>query len=162
MQVEAYQFSNIRNDTVSRAGRATLQAQRLFNRALSAGRFKRLWAGLTGQARSLAYLGDVERAHNSIAHEHAGIMPVRLEHITGSRCKADTFDAEFHPLDRTTVGRWVSVCSGMLLDVNCLPPVELVQVGNAYYVIDGHHRVSAARALGYLYINATVTRWHVA
>ena len=38
-----------------------------------------------------------------------------------------------------------------------LPPVELYQIGDAYFVIDGHHRVSVARQLGATHIQAYVT-----
>jgi hypothetical protein len=42
-----------------------------------------------------------------------------------------------------------------------LPPVVLVQVGDIYFVRDGHHRISVARALGQLNIDARVTVWEV-
>jgi hypothetical protein len=42
-----------------------------------------------------------------------------------------------------------------------LPPVVLVQVGDVYFVRDGHHRISVARALGQLDIEAEVTVWQV-
>jgi hypothetical protein len=37
-----------------------------------------------------------------------------------------------------------------------LPLVELIQLGNDYFVRDGHHRISVARALGEEYIDAKV------
>lgn len=42
-----------------------------------------------------------------------------------------------------------------------LPPVRLVQVGDLYFVRDGHHRISVARALGQQDIKARVTIWQV-
>jgi hypothetical protein len=38
-----------------------------------------------------------------------------------------------------------------------LPPVELIQVGDSYFVRDGHHRISVARAFGQTAIDAQVT-----
>ena len=38
-----------------------------------------------------------------------------------------------------------------------MPPVDLVKVGEIYFVRDGHHRVSVARALGRTDIDAYVT-----
>jgi hypothetical protein len=38
-----------------------------------------------------------------------------------------------------------------------MPPVDLVRVGDIYFVRDGHHRVSVARALGLNDIDANVT-----
>jgi len=43
-----------------------------------------------------------------------------------------------------------------------LPPVELIRVGDEYYVRDGNHRVSVARAFGQPYIEALVTEYRVA
>jgi hypothetical protein len=42
-----------------------------------------------------------------------------------------------------------------------LPPVDLIQVGDAYFVRDGHHRISVARALGQQDIEAKVIVWQV-
>jgi hypothetical protein len=43
-----------------------------------------------------------------------------------------------------------------------LPPVELIQVGSVYFVRDGHHRISVARAMGQQEIEAVVTVWQTA
>ena len=40
-----------------------------------------------------------------------------------------------------------------------LPPVQLVQVGYAYFVRDGHHRISVSRAFGQASIDAEVITW---
>jgi hypothetical protein len=42
-----------------------------------------------------------------------------------------------------------------------LPPVELIQVGDIYFVRDGHHRISVARAFGQEQVDAEVTVWDV-
>jgi hypothetical protein len=39
--------------------------------------------------------------------------------------------------------------------------VELIQVGECYFVRDGHHRISVARALGQHAIDVEVTVWEV-
>jgi hypothetical protein len=39
--------------------------------------------------------------------------------------------------------------------------VELIQVGDLYFVRDGHHRISVARAWGQATIDAEVTVWEV-
>jgi hypothetical protein len=40
-----------------------------------------------------------------------------------------------------------------------LPPVELIQTGETYFVVDGHHRISVAKAFGEQSIDAEVTIW---
>jgi hypothetical protein len=42
-----------------------------------------------------------------------------------------------------------------------LPPVELFKVGEVYFVRDGNHRVSVARARGQDFIDAQVTEIRV-
>jgi hypothetical protein len=42
-----------------------------------------------------------------------------------------------------------------------LPPVDVIQVEDAYFVRDGHHRVSVARAMGQQEIEAEITAWQV-
>ncbi|MBZ0308456.1 MAG: chromosome partitioning protein ParB, partial [Anaerolineae bacterium] len=72
--------------------------------------------------------------------------------------KVNDFDRNFHPLNETTENRWVWVATAMLRGVS-LPPVELILMGNTYYVVDGHHRISVAKMLKYHYIDAIVTVW---
>ena len=59
------------------------------------------------------------------------------------------------------VQRWTRVASAWLAGV-VFAPVELLQVGGGYFVRDGHHRISVARAVGQLTIEAEVTIWEVA
>jgi hypothetical protein len=42
-----------------------------------------------------------------------------------------------------------------------LPPIDVILVGEQYFVRDGHHRVSVARSLGQVEIEANVTVWEV-
>lgn len=86
---------------------------------------------------------------------YAGIKSVSISHIRGSESRGEDFDRDFNPVHERTAGRWMSVYLAWL-DGVVLPPVELVQVGDAYYVRDGHHRISVAHALGIDYIDAEV------
>jgi hypothetical protein len=58
------------------------------------------------------------------------------------------------------MSRWLRVAAARDQG-KVLPPVVLVQVGDVYFVRDGHHRISVARALGQLDIEAEATVWHV-
>lgn len=42
-----------------------------------------------------------------------------------------------------------------------LPPVALIQVGEVYFVEDGHHRISVAKLWGEHEIEAEVTIWEM-
>ncbi len=62
---------------------------------------------------------------------------------------------------RSDQERWVRVATAILKG-KPLPPVELIEVGGRYFVIDGHHRISVARMLKQSHIDAIVTVWDVA
>jgi len=154
----------LQNDMVRRLGTANTnapRAQRLFDRALRTAQIKRLWAALTSRSRRLLDLAAVE-AEITITGRHAlGTRTVALDDIRGSLDRAGDFDCEFYPLNERSETRWVRVATAMVRGL-ALPPVELIQVGEVYFVVDGHHRISAARALKYTHVDAVVTEWTVA
>jgi hypothetical protein len=45
-----------------------------------------------------------------------------------------------------------------MAELSGVPPIEVFQVGSVYFVSDGNHRVSVARASGFTEIEAYVTR----
>ena len=69
--------------------------------------------------------------------------------------------ADFLPLPRLRgrnwQARWLRI-TGALDRLASLPPVELVQVGGDYYVVDGHNRVAAALRAGGVEVDADVTQ----
>jgi ParB/Sulfiredoxin domain len=60
--------------------------------------------------------------------------------------RAAQFDEDFRP-SKLTRRRWQSVWLAFHRGAT-LPPISVVQVGDAYAIRDGHHRVSVAKALG--------------
>jgi hypothetical protein len=89
---------------------------------------------------------------------YAGIQVVSIHSIIGSEGKVADFDMGFHPIKETSRERWVSLAMAY---IGCLPlpPVELIQIGDAYFVRDGHHRISVSRAFGQASIDAEVITW---
>jgi hypothetical protein len=90
--------------------------------------------------------------------DRAGIRTVPISKIRGSEGRSEDFDREFHPLRLHNQGRWLSVATARQRGV-VLPPVELIQIGDIYFVRDGHHRISVAKAFGQEEIEAEVTVW---
>src|SRR3954470_2590172 len=88
----------------------------------------------------------------------AGVREIPLEKITATvePSRARQFDAWFRPAEKRTRGRWerlwIAEQHGEIL-----PPIAVVQTGGGYAVLDGHHRVSVARARGAATIDAVVT-----
>ncbi len=134
------------------------RANDLFERSWRRGQFKRIAALFTGQSRHLPLLSAIEAHYEGVPVRELGVQPIRLERITGTQGKI-SFDRDFLPLQRRSKNRWVGVACAMLKDATSLPPIDVVQVGADYYVRDGNHRVSVAKALAHLYIDAEVTQW---
>lgn len=133
----------------------------LYNRARTRGRLHRLWSLLTRRTSQLLDLSQVEANCTIRGRCYAGIQTVPLRQIRGSTCRAHDFDRRFHPRRSHTMGRWLNIAVARQMGA-CLPPVELVRVGNLYFVQDGHHRISVARAMGQACIEAEVVAWQVA
>lgn len=136
------------------AGSQEPKAQQMFDRTVAAGKMKKLLRS----SKALKSLKD-EAARLTIRRQrYAGTRTVALRDIQGSVDKADDFDRDFRPLSETTENRWVWVATAMLRGES-LPPVELILLGDVYYVVDGHHRISVAKMLKYGYVDAVVTVW---
>jgi hypothetical protein len=90
-----------------------------------------------------------------------GLRSVPLDRIVGTMRHPSQNTADFLPLPKLRGtnwrGRWQRI-SGAIDRLETLPPVDLVQVGDEYYVVDGHNRVAAARRAGGLEIDADVTQ----
>ncbi len=80
---------------------------------------------------------------------------VPVANVVGSVGRSDDFDADFRPLGKHLARRLQWVTSAHAAG-EILPPVELVQLGDLYFVVDGHHRVAAARGSGQLVVTARV------
>jgi hypothetical protein len=118
------------------------------------------WSRLTGRSRALYALKDVRAACTLKAEFDGGIRSVPIRQIRGSEGRSRYFDCDFNPLYDQARGRWLNIARARQ-EGKALPPVVLVQVGDVYFVRDGHHRISVARALGQLDIEAEVTVWQV-
>jgi hypothetical protein len=85
---------------------------------------------------------------------------VPLDRIRGSESRNRDFDCDFNPLQNHTEERWLRVATAREQSKS-LSPVRLIQVGDIYFVRDGHHRISVARALGQPEIEAEVEVWQM-
>jgi hypothetical protein len=111
---------------------------------------------LRRQPNAMISLDDV-RARLNVRGQHSlGHQVVQVDHIVGSEGRYGDFDRRFLPRSDKLVHRWSSIDRAMQDSVE-LPPVDLYKIGDIYFVRDGNHRVSVARQLGQLYLDAYVT-----
>jgi hypothetical protein len=140
--------------------RAEQRAIQLYRHASGQGRLGQVWSRLTGQTSHLLKLASVEANCTVRSRVHGGLRLVAIRRIRGSQSRHKYFDRSFRPLQPHTRRRWLNLAIAWQMGV-ALPPIRLIQVGDIYFVLDGHHRISVARALGEAEISATVTVWQV-
>jgi len=85
-----------------------------------------------------------------------GLQVVPLDAIVGTVDRAVDFDRGFRPTSAHLRSRWERIATAQRRG-EALPPISLYQVGELYFVRDGHHRVSVAKSLGREDIDAYVT-----
>ncbi len=135
-----------------------LQAREDFDAARFRAFRRAVRATLTGRARGLVSLDRVLEAAGREGRSDKGERDIPLEKIVGSAsadAKRGDFDPGFLPTNRRLRDRWSRIYSAMV-EGDELPPIDAYKVGEGYYVIDGHNRVSVARSLGRATIPARV------
>jgi nucleotide-binding universal stress UspA family protein len=86
------------------------------------------------------------------------LRDIPLDAIVGSVGRYSDFTRSFLPKETVDEGRWAGVKVATTGLVG-LPPIEVYQIGEAYFVLDGNHRVSVAQQLGATHIEAHVTEF---
>jgi hypothetical protein len=99
---------------------------------------------------------EVINALGFVSERSVGLRVVPLDAIVGSVGRGRDFDRRFRPTSARVRSRWEQIATAMRRG-DPLPPVSLNQIGALYFVEDGHHRVSVARALGLEELDAYVT-----
>jgi len=99
--------------------------------------------------------------HLSIKRQYdAGFQEIEIDAIIGSVNRYTDFDKAFLPRQKFTRSRWERIDRAYLRD-EILPPVDVYQIGDYYFVMDGNHRVSVAKRRGQKWIDAHVVKIEV-
>ena len=139
-------------------GGLDLRAVRLFDRVVRDPQSSRLGKLFAKRPKPLRLLSDVADERRFSNRRHAGIRVIAVDAIHGTLNRGADFDYDFRPLQQSDYGRWSKIATAMMNGID-LPPIEVVQVGDDYFVKDGHHRISVARALGFRFLDAIVEIW---
>jgi hypothetical protein len=136
------------------AGSHSQHAGRLFHRNLNFAKLHRWFGKILGKDGNLREpTGMRVEAHNSSPIRGVQIIPISK--IAGSMSRSQDFDRSFRPLMVQSKDRWVRIDNAFHGGIQ-LPPVKLYYRDGSYFVVDGHHRISVARAHGQEYIDAEV------
>ena len=129
-----------------------------FHRFRSKGAMERFWAGIRGESLDLMPFDEVSAKLRAVSKTNLGLQQVPLADIVGSVNRTKDFDRNFGPLSADDGMRWASVKAAMTSPfTHGVPPVSLYKIGEAYFVLDGNHRVSIAKEMGLDSIEAYVT-----
>jgi hypothetical protein len=104
----------------------------------------------------LLELDDVRQRLQLWSASDAGVHAIRVERIVGTSDRCCDFDRCFEPQRGDLSGRVSAVARAF--QNGGFSPIDVVQIDRAYFVVDGHKRVAAARMLGVDSIDAHVTR----
>ena len=133
-----------------RTGLASADAQDDFLRArrrLALARLRRRLRREPGEIDHILPFDDVVAALGRVQERDLGLRVVPVDGIVGTVDRTADFDRNFRPTSPAVRRRWERIAQAVRRGEE-LPPVDLYKVGEAYFVRDGHHRVSVARALG--------------
>ena len=134
------------------------QALEDFRRARSKAAMQRFWAGIQGRSLDLLPYDEISTKLRAVSQTDRGLQQVPLKDIVGSVSRLQDFDRNFLPLRDDDIYRWAGVKTAMTSPHSTgVPPISLYQIGDAYFVLDGNHRVSIAKEMGMETIEAYVT-----
>ena len=134
------------------------QARDDFRKARKTASLQHVIAQITGKSIDLLPYNEITRRLRASGGSDRGLQDVPIEMIVGSVGRYSDYSRSFLPLLDCDRERWV----GVMVEITTpgkagLPPVELYKIGDAYFVKDGHHRISVAKRLHAKFISAYVT-----
>ncbi len=126
-----------------------------FSRARFKAFMNRIRSIVSGQPTTLLSYDEVKAKLHIGGPIYRGVQTVHVDQIVGSLNRYHQFDRAFLPVEDQIASRWQNIDSAFYKDIS-LPPILLYKVGQVYFVVDGHHRVSVAREKGQEFIEAEV------
>ena len=107
--------------------------------------------------RSLLSYEDVRRQLHAIEKSSVELKSIPINAIQGSVGRYTDFTRDFLPTKSVDPQRWARV-KAQINSLSGVPPIEVYQLGEVYFVADGNHRVSVAQEMGSPTIDAYVRK----
>jgi nucleotide-binding universal stress UspA family protein len=151
-----YNFHKGKAPVSERSKRQYMDAIHHFRAARFQADLKRVWAGLSGKSVGLLAYEDVRQKLHATPTAKRELREIPLDSIVGSVNRYNDFTRSFLPLRESDQTRWATIDTQFQTQAG-LPPIEVYQIGEVYFVIDGNHRVSVAQQMDAGFIEAYVT-----
>jgi len=133
-----------------------VQAIQDFNQARRKADLREIFARITGKSTELLSYEAVRRSLRAIEESKQELREIPLDAIVGSVGRYSDFTRDFLPRSDSDKERWAHVMT-KTKGLAGLPPIQVYQISEVYFVLEGNHRVSVARQLDARYIEAYVT-----
>ncbi len=127
-----------------------------FHKARNRAFLKQIMGRVTGESTELLSYDEVRHRLKAVGTSRVQLKDIPLSAIIGSVGRYSDFTRDFMPKKDSIATRWASIKSAAT-GLTGLPPIEVYQIGEVYFVKDGNHRVSVARSTGQTHISAYVT-----
>jgi hypothetical protein len=134
---------------------ASVDSQRRFSDARRRATYGNLMRFFTRHASTLVSFDAVRGRLRTASEIQRGTEFIPVEAIVGSVGRYRDFTRDFLPRDEALEERWRRIDEA-LNRLETLPPIDVYKLGDVYFVRDGNHRVSVARANGLKAIEANV------
>ncbi len=130
------------------------QAQNEFNQARTKAAWERLFGLLTGKNYDLVDYTEVRKRLSNVYNITVS-KEIPISSIVGTVSRNQDFTRTFLPKLVQDESRWVNVKMANESQQG-VPPIDVYQIGEIYFVLDGHHRVSVMKSINAEYIQANV------
>lgn len=136
-----------------------LSAQNAFRRAHQHAFWQTLLRRLIGRPTELCSFETVRKQLGGVTLGTRTLREIPLAQVVGSVGRSKDYTPSFLPRRSSDEARWVRI-KRIINGTGGLPPLEVFQLGDHYFVEDGHHRVSVLKQMGIRHVEAWVTAVH--
>jgi len=143
------------DDSTTRTANRKHQSEIAFSKAISKGFMEELKHLLHRRSERLLPFDEVKEKLELWHVKELGLQTIPIASIIGSQGRYKNFTRNFLPLQENLRNRWKQI-ENAISNGKDLPPVELYKVCDAYFVKDGHHRISVAKSMNKRSIEARV------
>ncbi|QEK03411.1 transcriptional regulator [Treponema phagedenis] len=126
-----------------------------FNKARNKALLNEIQNFMNPDKRRLISFNDLKKILKPKNEVYVGMKTVPIKKIVGSEGRYHDFDNHFLPRSNMLRRRWERADQAHLSDI-ILPPIQLYELAGLYFVRDGNHRVSVAKAQGIEFIDAEI------
>ncbi|HMN58949.1 MAG TPA: hypothetical protein PJ988_01215 [Anaerolinea sp.] len=110
---------------------------------------------VSGKSQEMLSYDEVRARLEGVENAYPELRDIPLDAIVGTVSRYADFNRSLLPLNPADDDRWAHIRLAAE-KMEGLPPIDVYQIGEAYFIQDGHHRASVARQIGATHIQAYV------